>query len=58
MLTRPSANAVIALPSTIDHLGIGAASNRLSVPTCRSSNKPLTPNCAVKKRKKIATPAA
>jgi hypothetical protein len=56
--TIPSAKLPIALPSTIAHGPIGAATSRGRVPSRRSVRSDRTPNWAVKKRKKIAMLAA
>ena len=58
MAAMPIANVPIALPSTIAHGAMGAATSRGKVPMRRSDSSDRTPNCAVKKRKKIAMLAA
>ena len=52
--TTPRTKLPIALPATIDHGGIGAATSRGSVPCRRSPRSERIPNWAVKNRKKMA----
>ncbi len=58
METSPSSAAPAAFPTCNAQTGMGAASIRGSVPSCRSSRMPVTPNCTVKNTKNAAIPAA